>query len=95
MSLRFAWDSNKALQNSGKHDGVTFEEASTVFYDPLAYIFDDDEHTGEEYRELIIGHSRRNRLLIVAFTERNDVVRIISARKVNLAEQKIYEQTSR
>ena len=95
MSLRFAWDSNKALRNSGKHDGVTFEEASTVFYDPLAYIFDDDEHTGEEYRELIIGHSRRNRLLIVAFTERNDVVRIISARKVNLAEQKIYEQTSR
>ncbi len=93
MSARFAWDKNKASRNRQKHDGVTFEEAATVFYDPLAYIFDDNEHTGEEYRELIIGHSRRNRLLIVSFTERNDVIRIISARKVDTAEQRIYEQS--
>ena len=95
MSTRFAWDSNRAFRNRQKHDGVTFEEAATVFYDPLAHIFDDDAYSGEEYREIIIGYSRRNRLLIVSFTERNDVIRIISARKADTAEQRIYEQSSR
>ena len=71
MSIRFSWDSNKAIRNPRAHDGVTFEEAATVFRDPTAYIFDDDEHADEEYSELIIGYSARSRLLIVSFTERN------------------------
>lgn len=95
MSIRFFWDSNKAIRNPRAHDGVTFEEAATVFRDPTAYIFDDDEHSGEEYRELIIGYSARNRLLVVSFTEREDVIRIISARKADAGEQRAYEYARR
>jgi hypothetical protein len=57
MSVRFAWDGKKAARNVRAHEGVTFEEAATVFRDPLAYIFDDDEHSDEEHRELIEGWS--------------------------------------
>ncbi|MFN8487566.1 MAG: BrnT family toxin [Caldilineaceae bacterium] len=92
MSIRFSWDSRKAARNRRVHDGVTFEEAASVFHDPTAFIFDDDEHSDEEYRELIIGHSTRNRLLIVSFTERDEVIRIISARKADAGEQNAYEQ---
>ena len=95
MSIRFSWDSRKAVRNRREHDGVTFEEAATVFRDPTAFIFDDDEHSDEEYRELIIGHSTRNRLLIVSFTERDDVIRIISARKADAGEQRAYEYARR
>ncbi len=51
MSLRFHWDARKAAKNARKHKGVTFEEAATVFRDPLAYIFDDPTHSDQEYRE--------------------------------------------
>ncbi len=95
MSIRFSWDSRKAALNRRVHDGVTFEEAATVFRDPIAVIFDDDEHSNEEYRELIIGHSTRNRLLIVSFTEREDVIRIISARKADAGEQRAFEHARR
>jgi len=95
MNVRFSWDSRKAAHNHRIHDGVTFEEAATVFRDPTAYIFDDDEHSEEEYRELIIGHSVRNRLLIVPFTERDDMIRIISARKADVGEQRDYEHARR
>jgi hypothetical protein len=61
----------------------------------LAAIFDDDEHSEQEYRELIIGYSHRNRLLIVLFTERDEVIRIISARKANTDERTTYEQSKR
>jgi uncharacterized DUF497 family protein len=95
MSIRFAWDSKKAARNITEHEGVTFEEAATVFRDPLAYIFDDDEHSDEEYRELVIGYSNRNRVLIVSFTERDDIIRIISARKADVGEQADYENARR
>lgn len=95
MNIRFTWDRQKADRNRQEHEGVTFEEAATVFRDPLAYIFDDDEHSDEEHRELIIGYSRRSRLLIVSFTERADVIRIISARKADSDERKDYEQAGR
>ena len=95
MSIQFGWDSNKAASNIRKHDGVTFEEAVTVFRDPLAYIFDDEIHSDKEYRELIIGYSNNGRLLIVSFTERNDVIRIISVRKANGSERADYEQARR
>lgn len=95
MSIRFSWDRQKADRNRKEHKGVTFEEAATVFRDPLAYLFDDDEHSAEEHRELIIGYSSRNRLLIVSFAEREDVIRIISARKADGDERRDYEQAGR
>ena len=95
MSIRFSWDSKKADRNRRVHDGVTFEEAATVFRDLTAFIFDDNDHSDEEYRELIIGYSTPNRLLIVSFTERNDMIRIISARKADAGEQRAYDHARR
>ena len=92
MSVQFQWDTQKAVRNKKRHR-VTFAEAATVFRDPLAFIFDDEEHSEEEYREIIIGHSSRNRLLIVSFTERNDAIRIISARKADRGEREDYGRT--
>ena len=95
MPLTFEWDADKAASNIAKH-GVTFDEARTVFGDPLAVIFDDEEHSLDELREIIIGHSVLRRLLLVSFTERGDeVVRIISARKANKRERKDYEEGTR
>jgi uncharacterized DUF497 family protein len=95
MPLRFEWDEDKAASNVAKH-GVTFDEASTVFGDPLATIFDDEEHSQDELREIIIGHSVLQRLLLVSFTERGEeVVRIISARKASKSERKDYEEGTR
>jgi uncharacterized DUF497 family protein len=72
---------------------VSFDEASTVFDDPQAFIFDDEEHSTEEMREIIIGHSINNRLLLVCFTERTpDVVRVFSARLATKKERKDYEE---
>ena len=93
MALEFEWDVNKATTNKGKH-GITFEEASTVFGDPLAFIFDDEEHSAHEPREIIIGHSERNRLLLVSYTERSARVRIISARPATRRERKDYEENA-
>jgi len=95
MGIQFTWDSQKATHNAKKHEDVRFEEATAVFRDPFACIFDDEAHSEEEYRELIIGYSNRNRLLIISFTERNDVIRIISARKTNVDERADYENTKR
>jgi uncharacterized DUF497 family protein len=94
MSLRFEWGKDKAAANLKKH-GVSFEEASTVFSDPLAYIFDDEEHSEEEAREIIIGHSANNRLLLTCFVERaEDVIRIFSARPATKKERKDYEENA-
>ena len=94
MSIRFQWDPQKAARNATKH-GVTFEEAATVFQDPLAFIFDDEEHSVDEHQEIIIGHSKRGRLVVVAFTEREDVIRVISARKADRQEREDYENARR
>ena len=74
----FEWDATNARENLKKH-GVAFEEALTVFADPLARIFDDPDHSENEQRELIVGHSAQQRLLVVSFTERQPRTRIISA----------------
>ncbi|WP_334312262.1 BrnT family toxin [Oscillatoria sp. CS-180] len=66
--MKFEWDQPKAASNLQKH-GVSFEEAKTVFDNPLAVIFDDETHSVDEQREIIIGYSRQNRLLLIAFTE--------------------------
>ncbi len=88
---QFEWDERKAVTNVRKH-GVGFEEAATVFADPHAVIFDDEAHSNAELRELIIGHSDRNRLLVVSFTERGEAVRIISARRATNKERRDYEK---
>ncbi len=87
MSLEFEWDEKKAASNRKKH-GVTLEEAASVFADPLAAIFDDEVHSTEEQRELIIGHSAKKRLLLVCFTERAGAIRIISARRATNRERR-------
>lgn len=95
MPLGFEWDSERASSNVTKH-GVTFDEASTVFADPLAVIFDDDEHSQDELREIIVGQSVLGRLLLVSFTERDKMlVRIISARKATRRERKNHEEGTR
>ena len=89
--MEFEWNIKKANSNLKKHN-VSFEEAETVFGDPLARIFDDDEHSFDERRNGIIGHSINKRLLIVSFNEReNDIIRIISARELTPIERRDYE----
>ena len=91
MAPEFEWDATKAKQNLKDH-GVTFGEALTVFADPLARIFDDPDHSYDERRELIIGHSGQERLLIVSSTERGRRTRIVSARKTTKRERRDYEE---
>ena len=85
------WDQEKAASNLEKH-GVTFEEATTVFGDPLYIDFYDPNHSVDEHRYLIMGQSTAGRLLIVSYTERDEVVRLISAREVTASERKAYEE---
>ncbi|BAZ17738.1 hypothetical protein NIES4071_96180 [Calothrix sp. NIES-4071] len=91
MELEFEWDNRKAQTNFTKH-GVSFEDAKTVFDDPDAYIFNDEWHSINEQREIIIGRDLENRLLLVCFTERQNVIRIISARLATKRERRDYEQ---
>jgi uncharacterized DUF497 family protein len=91
MSLQFDWDSTKAEANKVKH-GVSFEEAITVFADPLARIFEDPQHSETERREIIIGRSAKQNLILVSFVEEDDRVRLISARKATRTERKEYEE---
>ena len=91
MNLIFEWDARKAQANLSKH-GVSFQEALTVFADPLARIFDDEDHSIEERREIVIGHSFQGRLLVVCFTSQGESVRIFSARAATPRERKDYEE---
>ena len=89
--MQFEWNIEKGNSIQKKHC-VSFEEAETVFGDPLARIFDDDEHSFDERRNGIVGHSINKRLLIVSFNEReNDIIRIISARELTPNERRDYE----
>ena len=85
------WDEAKAQSNLIKH-GVSFEEAATVFEDSNAVTFNDDEHSKYEKRLVTIGYSVQLRMLLVVNTDREDNIRIISARKATTAERKLYEQ---
>ena len=91
MSLEFEWDSKKGKTNLFKH-GVSFDEALTVFRDPLAQIFDDEDHSVEERREIVIGQSIKGKLLLVCFTAEKERVRIFSARKATRRERGDYEE---
>ncbi len=88
--MDFAWDPDKAASNKQKH-GISFEEAESVFFDPLATSFVDEVHSKTETREFIVGHSRQSRLLVVCFTERQDGIRLISARVATRLERQDYE----
>jgi uncharacterized DUF497 family protein len=88
--MEFEWDPRKAAQNLRKHK-VSFSEATTVFGDDLSTTVYDPDHSLDEDRYITIGWSNRRRLLIVAYTERGDRIRIISARELTHAERKAYE----
>jgi uncharacterized DUF497 family protein len=88
MSLRFEWDPNKAEANLAKHE-ISFEEAMTVFANPLARIFPDEEHSVDELREIIIGHSAEHQLILVNFTSIDDRVRIFSAQSDSQGAQRL------
>jgi uncharacterized DUF497 family protein len=90
MAIEFVWDPKKATANERKHR-VGFQEAVTVFIDSLARIHDDPAHSLTERREIIVGHSLQDRLLVVCFTERGTTVRIVSARRATRHERKDYE----
>ena len=91
MSLEFEWDPKKAEANRARH-GIDFEEALTVFRDPLARIFDDEEHSEDERREMVVGHSVKQRLIVACFTVQGERIRLISARKATRWERKDYEE---
>ncbi len=90
--MKFVWDKQKDVANQTKHQ-ISFEEASTVFDDLLAVVFYDEDHSIEEHREVVVGHSTQRRLLFVFFTElAENIIRIFSARKPTKRERKDYEE---
>jgi hypothetical protein len=90
--VQYEWDPKKARGNARKHR-VSFDEALTVFLDPLALTFDDPDHSADEHRFITIGLSSRDRVLVVAHVDRlDDRVRIISARRATSRERHDYEE---
>ena len=89
--MRFEWDPGKAAENLAEH-GVSFEEAATVFRDALSATGSDPDHSVDEERFITFGLSTAGRLLVVAHTDRDDTIRIISARPVTPREREIYEE---
>jgi len=93
LALEFEWDPRKDAANIAKHD-VSFEEAATVFGDPLGRITRDPRHSEVEERLVLLGLSSSQRLLAVMFTDRRETIRIISARRVAHSERRDYEESS-
>jgi len=91
MGLLFEWDSKKARRNQATH-GISFDEASTAFRDPLSVTINDPLHSGDEERLVLIGQSHRDRLLVIVHIERGDRIRIISARLATKKERLGYEE---
>ena len=92
LRVDFEWDPQKAAANLRKH-GVSFAEATTVFGDPLGTTAPDPDHSYDEDRYILVGRSSQGRLLIVAHTDRDDRIRIISARELTRSEREDYEET--
>jgi uncharacterized DUF497 family protein len=90
MSLAFDWDPSKAASNLRKH-GVSFEEAASALGDALSIALPDPDHSREEERLLLLGRTTAGRLLIVAFADRGDTLRIFSARVMTSRERRAYE----
>ena len=91
MPLRFAWDARKAQANSRKH-GVSFAVAATAFEDPLSITVPDPNHSVDEQRFILIRRSRQQHIVVVAHVERDDTIRIISARSASRRERIVYEE---
>ena len=91
MKLRFEWDEEKAAANLKKHK-VTFDEATTVFIDPLSITVPDPGYSVDEQRYIDLGSSEKGRVLVVVYTERGSNIRIISCRKATSSERKLYEE---
>jgi uncharacterized protein len=89
--VRFEWNDRKAAANLRKHE-VSFDEAASVFLDPLSVTGDDPDHSLDERRFVTFGVSSSGRLLVVAHVQCDDVLRIISARPATRAERKLYEE---
>jgi len=89
--VRFQWDPKKAASNLTKH-GVSFEEATTVFGDPLAGTVADSTHSSSEPRFVTIGQSANSRLIVVVHADRGDDIRVISARRATTREKKKYAE---
>jgi len=87
----FEWNAKKPKSNSRKH-GVTFDDATTVFADPLSLLMPDPDHSIDEQRYVVLGMSNLHELLIVAFVERPPRTRLISARRATPAERRLYEE---
>ena len=92
MKPEFEWDKNKALKNIEKH-GVSFDEGKSVFNDPEFITVVDEEHSVDEERYITIGFSENGRLLILAHTDREGRIRIISTRKATKREERFYENS--
>lgn len=89
--MRFEWNARKAAANLRKH-GVSFDEAASVFFDPLSTTGDDPDHSLDERRFVTFGLSSSGRLLVVGHVQHDDVIRIITARHAVRAERKLYEE---
>jgi uncharacterized DUF497 family protein len=89
--MKFEWDPSKAEKNQRRHD-VSFDEAASVFAEPLSSTLPDPEHSSDEERWLMLGTSRAGRLLLVWYTEREDTIRIIGAREPTPRERRSYER---
>ena len=94
MGLLFEWDERKAAENLRRH-GVSFDEAATTFGDPASLTIPDPAHSMDEDRSVILAASARRRLLVTVFTEREDLIRIITSRRANDDERLQYEQRFR
>ena len=94
MGLTFEWDMNKAEENLKKH-GVSFEEAATVFGDPLSLTIDDPLHSVEEERLVTLGQSYKHRIVVVVHVDRGENIRIIGARPATRRERSNYEKGSK
>jgi uncharacterized DUF497 family protein len=92
MKPRFEWNPDKADRNLRKH-GISFEEAGTVFDDPLFITVLDEEHSVDEERYITVGLSGMGRLLLIAHTDRQGAIRIISARIATKRERRFYEES--
>lgn len=93
MALEFEWDRQKAAANLAKHK-VSFEDAATVFGDPLGRIVTDPRHSAEEERLVLLGLSKGMGLLAVMYVERGEAIRIISARRATRRERRDYEEAA-
>lgn len=92
MGLRFTWDARKAAANLRKH-GVSFDEVSTAFADPLSVAVPDPDHSDDETRFLLVGQSLRRRVLVVIHAEQSEAdIRLISARLASRRERRVYEE---